>query len=376
MKYEFLVSDEIEEIIFGADWLVANRCSWDFEDGVLWIRSENEQIRVSLVKSGPKRCIRRIYARQTVELKPHSQSDVAVKTVWSSLPSGSADWLVEPKELCKGVIMARTLLPSDGSAAFVRVINCSPVSCSIQESELLANAEAIDRLPPRATTTLTEHHVQPAGADVNHGTQAVRGQQTSTSGAYDHVQCLMDALPDELSSDQQRRATEFIRSYAHIFSRSETDLGRNGMLPHRINTGNHLPIRQPLRRQPYAHQAEIERNIQAMLAAKVIEPAQSPWQSNVLLIPKRDKSWRFCIDYRALNFATVKDSYPLPRVSACLDALGGSRLFSTLDLRAGFWQTELAEEDADKSAFCSRSGQYRFRVLSVGLANAPASSSG
>jgi hypothetical protein len=143
------------------------------------------------------------------------------------------------------------------------------------------------------------------------------------------------------------------------------------MLPHRINTGDYPPVRQPLRRQPYAHQAEIERNIQEMLAAKVIEPAQLPWQSNVLLVPKRDNTFRFTVNYRSVNNITVKDSYALPRIDACLDSLRGSGYFSTLDLRAGYWQTELASEDADMTAFCTRSGQYKFVVLLMGLCNAP-----
>jgi transposase InsO family protein/predicted aspartyl protease len=360
MQNEFLVSDEIEEIVFGADWLTASRCLWDFIDGVLWIRTMSEPTQVQLKSDGPKRCIRRIYARETVELKPFSQTNVAVKSVWSTLPSMNSDWLVEPKELHSGVIMARTLLPSDGGAAFIRVVNCSPTTYALNEGELLTQAEAVDKLPP--PNQLLEHQT----VSVSNC-----GGQPSTDDNCDHVKGLIDELPEELTADQRCQAAEFIRSYAHIFSRNATDLGRNSMLPHRINTGDHPPIRQPLRRQPYAHQAEIERNVQEMLAAKVIEPAQSPWQSNVLLVPKRDNTFRFTVDYRSVNNITVKDSYALPRIDACLDSLGGSEYFSTLDLRAGYWQTELASEDADKTAFCTRSGQYKFVVLSMGLCNAP-----
>jgi hypothetical protein len=181
----------------------------------------------------------------------------------------------------------------------------------------------------------------------------------------------LDALPDELTVAERQAAITFIRSYAHAFSKSKTDLGRNRQVLHRINTGDQPPVRQPLRRQPYAHEAEIERNVQQMLAAKIIEPAQSAYNSNVLLIKKRDGSLRFCVDYRRLNSRTVKDSYPLPRIDTCLESLGGSRYFSTLDLRSGYWQSEIAEEDRDKTAFSTRSGQYRFVVLSMGLANAP-----
>jgi len=109
-----------------------------------------------------------------------------------------------------------------------------------------------------------------------------------------------------------------------------------------------------------------------LLKAKVIEPAQSCWNSNVLLVRKKDGSMRFCVDYRKLNSITAKLSYPLPRIDICLESLGGAQYFSTLDLRSGYWQTEIAEEDRDKTAFSTRSNQYRFTVLSMGLANAPA----
>lgn len=108
-----------------------------------------------------------------------------------------------------------------------------------------------------------------------------------------------------------------------------------------------------------------------MLRAGVIEPSASPWSSNVVLARKPDGTHRFCIDYRRLNDLTYKDSFPLPRIDTCLDALGGSIYFSTMDLRSGFWQVAIDPRDADKTAFVTRKGQFRFKVLSFGLANSP-----
>ena len=85
-----------------------------------------------------------------------------------------------------------------------------------------------------------------------------------------HVQCLIDSLPADLTDEQRDQATHFIRSYSGLFSKSAKDLCCNGVLPHRINTADHPPIRQPLRRQPYAHIAEIIKNVQEMLSAGVI----------------------------------------------------------------------------------------------------------
>jgi len=87
-------------------------------------------------------------------------------------------------------------------------------------------------------------------------------------------------------------------------------------------------------------------------------------------VAKKDGKLRFCIDYRKVNSLTYKDSYPIPKIDACLDALSGSRFYSTLDLRSGYWQAEIAEGDRDKTAFVTRMGQFRFKVLPFGLANA------
>lgn len=263
LQHKFLVSDAIEEIILGSDWLVANRCRWDFDEGLLWLRSTPEPVQVRLISSGVRRCVRRIYARSTVELQPGTQTDVIGKSVWSMLPPASVTWAVEPKELQPGVLTARTLLSADEEAVRVRVINWGAAPCTVTAGELLASAEPVEVCAER--TSRTEPCVDRA-----------------------HVQCLIDALPSELSDDQRKQATDFIGSYAHVFSSSAMDLGRNRMMPHRIYTKDDAPIRQPLRRQPFAYLPEIERNVQELLAAGVIEPAQSPWSSNVCLVKKKD----------------------------------------------------------------------------------------
>jgi len=160
-----------------------------------------------------------------------------------------------------------------------------------------------------------------------------------------------------------------VYDYADIFSQSEFDLGHSDLLPHRIDTGNARPFKEQLRRHPMAHLEFIDNQVEQMLAAGVIEPCSSPWSSNVVLANKSDGSLRFCVDYRRLNDLTYKDSFPLPRIDTCLDALGESAFFSTVDLSSGFWQVATDPRDAYKTAFVTRKKQFRFRVLSFGLAN-------
>ena len=112
-----------------------------------------------------------------------------------------------------------------------------------------------------------------------------------------------------------------------------------------------------------------DQEVQAMLKQGVIRPSTSPWSSTVVLVWKKDGSWRFCVDYRKVNSVTHRDAFPLPRIDATLDSLTGSVFFTTLDLASGYWQVELDDDSKEKTAFSTPSG---FNVMPFGLTNAPA----
>jgi hypothetical protein len=117
---------------------------------------------------------------------------------------------------------------------------------------------------------------------------------------------------------------------------------------------------------------ELKRQIDDLESKHILRPSKSPFGAPVLLTKKKDGTWRFCVDYRALNAITVKNKYPLPRVDELFDRLHGARYFSKLDLRSGYWQIRVREEDVPKTAFRSRYGSYEWLVLPMGLTNAPA----
>ena len=116
------------------------------------------------------------------------------------------------------------------------------------------------------------------------------------------------------------------------------------MTEHTIDTGTTSPIKQHPRRLPIHMQEEADRHVDDMLKRGLIEECSSPWSSPVVLVKKKDGTTRFCVDYRKLNNATVKDAYPLPRIDDSLSQLSGAKYYSTLDLNSGYWQVEVAEK--------------------------------
>jgi len=163
-------------------------------------------------------------------------------------------------------------------------------------------------------------------------------QTTPSEGAekngVEHIECLFGELPTELSEDQK------------------------------IETNESRPVRQALRRHPVAYLPLIDDYVQEMQDNGIIEPRiVSEWVSNIVLVRKKDGALRYCIDYRGLNAVTTKANYPLPRIDACHDSLGGNTYFSSLDMRSGYWQVPAHEQDVDKTCFVTRKGIFGFRVL-------------
>ena len=156
-------------------------------------------------------------------------------------------------------------------------------------------------------------------------------------------------------------------SYQDVFAKTNDVLGCTYL----IDVQGAQPIRQAPRRLPIAKR-EIERiEIEKMLKNGIIEPSISEWSSPVLLLTKPDGSTRFAVDYRKLNEVVKKDSFPLPKIDECLDALGGNTYFSCMDLNQGFMQLPIAEEDRDKTAIATTMGLFQFLRLPYGLVTAP-----
>jgi hypothetical protein len=117
---------------------------------------------------------------------------------------------------------------------------------------------------------------------------------------------------------------------------------------------------------------ELKVQLEELLAKGYIKPNKSPYGAPVLFVHKKDGTLRMCVDYRALNKATVKNLYPLPRIDDLFDRPSGAKVFSRIDLRSGYYQIRIAEGDEEKTACRTRYGSYEFLAMPFGLTDAPA----
>lgn len=181
------------------------------------------------------------------------------------------------------------------------------------------------------------------------------------------------AMPTELSKEELLKVKQLIHTYDDIFSKSDTDIGYTSIVRHRIDLVDDIPFKQRHRRVPPAMFNEVKDHLQQLLAAGVIRKSHSPYSSNVVLVRKKEGSLRMCVDYRQLNDRTIKDAYALPRIEEILDALGGNKYYTVLDMKSGYHQIEIEDQHKPRTAFTvGPLGFYEYVRMPFGLANSPA----
>ncbi|UYV81558.1 K02A2.6-like, partial [Cordylochernes scorpioides] len=178
-------------------------------------------------------------------------------------------------------------------------------------------------------------------------------------------------IPPELPLLHKTKLLELLENFSEVFGSIDKTTSRI-ITKHRINTGDAKPSKKMPYRVSPSERKVIQEEVDRMMEMGVVQPSESPWASPVVLVRKKDGSVRFCVDYRGLNKMTKKDVYPLPRVDDALDCLKGANIYSTIDLKAGYWQIGIDEADREKTAFITPDGLFEFKVMPFGLCNAPA----
>ena len=163
------------------------------------------------------------------------------------------------------------------------------------------------------------------------------------------------------------KARAIFERHVGVFASSEDDLGCTDAVKHRIITSDDRPVAQPYRRVPPTQLDEVKEQLEKLLRTGVIVPSHSDHASPIVLVRKKSGALRMCVDYRTLNAKTIKDAYALPRIVESMDAMTGSKWFSTLDLQSAYNQVQMQPEDQQKTAFTTPFGLYEYTRMPFGL---------
>ncbi|GJY19228.1 putative reverse transcriptase domain-containing protein [Tanacetum coccineum] len=186
------------------------------------------------------------------------------------------------------------------------------------------------------------------------------------------IRVFIAQVMEKKSDDKRLEDIPVVREFPEVFTEDLPGLPSVRQVEFQIDL---IPGLAPLARAPYRlaplEMQELSNQLQELADKGFIRPSTSPWGAPVLFVKKKDGSFRMCIDYRELNKLTIKNRYPLPRIDDLFDQLQGSSVYSKIDLRSGYHQLRLRDEDIPKTAFRTRYGHYEFQVIPFGLTNAP-----
>lgn len=267
----FLVSPNVDEVILGRDWLTENAVQWDFANELITLKGKPIHLQ-GADRSAP-RC-RRCRVSLDTEIPPETEVVLPTDMIYGHFAASDPkdQWTTVPSEPVPGLRVARTLVATDTASAAVRVCNLTKSPVRLRRGQSVSVLQSV--IAPDA--------VQIPPLDQNN----IKQQHENMLGRVDNT------VEPETKAELQK----LLETYQDVFSYNEYDLGHTHITQHNIDTGENKAFKQALRPQPRAHLPIIDKLISDMQSQGVIEPCQSEWGSNIVLVKKKDGSVRFCVD--------------------------------------------------------------------------------
>ena len=353
-QHEVLFADITQDGILGIDFMMQNKCDLIISKSCLKVKGQEIPCYMS---NGSQPVCCRVALVENVSVPPESEIIVLGKPLDNVDRSRAG--LVEPHRKFvenTGLMVARVLVDPNYGNIPLRLANMSKEPITVRRDTVTAVMQAVESV---------------SGERVN-VSQIIENDQTSDK-LPEHLKSLFERSSENLDESQQVRLKQFLIKHQDIFSKSSSDIGHTTLIQHHIDVQDAKPVKKAPYRIPLAKRRVAEQEIQQMAKDGIIEKCpQSAWNAPVVMVTKPDQSIRFCCDFRGLNEVTVKDCQSLPRIDDSLDALSGSKWWSCLDMKSGYWQVDIAEEDRHRTAFSIPGGeQWQWRKLAFGLCNAP-----
>ena len=351
------VADIADSVLLGMNFITQIGALVDFNTGNVTMGTEE----VYMQREPENSHTARLVVRKAIAIPSRSERVIELNPQVRKVKPGET-MLVQPVRAFTtktGLVMARSLATHrDGSFTTV-VANITDEPIVIDKNVTIALATPIDTILGAIDTESAHDDL----IDVSDDEQAI-------TEVPEHLKDMVNKC--ELSMHEKISCARLVTEYQDCFVSPTNSLGRTSAISHKIDTGDHAPIKQRQRRIPQKQIPIVDHEVDKMLKLDVIEPSDSPWSSPTVLVRKKNGDVRFCVDYRLVNAVTRKDSYPLPNIQETFDSLAGAKYFSSLDFASGYWQVEVDPVDRPKTAFATRQGLYQFKTMPFGLCNAPA----
>ena len=360
----YIFDDILHPLLLGIDFLKANNCTLNFESQT--IETEEGEPVINIIEADFKLGLARPI-KHTI-IPPNSETVIPIRI--SKVPHQKTV-LFEPTNMLtrKKLAGAKNILTVSNGRGFCKVLNPLPSPVYVKPGHVIGKLvpiqtdsiiemqdEEITEQPFMCSTTLTD-----------------KNETKQKCQDYKHIVDDLGISLDEsdLTEEQKFKLYKFIATNRKTFAKDTSELGCANVPKHTINTGQAAPkCKRPYRVSPKIKQ-QIEEQVEDMLKNDIIEPSNSIWAAPVVMCKKKDGTYRFAVDYRDLNAVTEPINFPLPRLEDVIDSVGenNSKVFTVLDLKAGFHQIPLDESAAHKTTFVTHNGAYAFKRMPYGIKN-------
>ncbi|MEW8547939.1 MAG: reverse transcriptase domain-containing protein [Candidatus Thiodiazotropha sp.] len=359
ISFPFYVLNSLHHsMILGMDFLEHHKVKIDIEAGTVYIKDKLLKSPIIRTKAG--------FARVDKPICVPAGAEVEMPVKVSKRKTDEVV-LLEPIATLQnyGIGGAKCLVKVHKGKAVFRVLNPSDKNINIPANRIVASVCDVD-----------SKHVHTLDGSQPDPTNSASVNKISVNDPSDCDNMTFNVSNENLSENEKVTLKDFLLHNRDIFSTSLADIGKTSLYQHRIETvPGAPPVRTQFYRQPPHLKAETDRQVNEMLQQGIIQQSTSLYNSPVVLVRKKDNTWRFAVDYRKLNKITVPISHPIPRLEDVFDAIGESQatFFSILDLNSAYFQIELDPETRHKSGFVTHDGVYEFLRMPFGLRNAPMS---
>ena len=341
----FVAQNISQEVILGTDFLAKlGEVAYNFQDCTFSFRN-------SRIPMGMPSYNGSVTVGKTIKVPPLSEVVVVAQITTSGLHGRSCLFEGNNRFTKKPLLIGKALNKITGNTIKIPIINTSEEIQEIRVNTVVGEVETLD-----------ENALMTTGVK----------SKSSFSRRRERPGDLVNLDNSILNPSEKLQLRALLNEFGDIIGESISELGRTNIVQHVIET---LPNATPIRSKPYnillGLRAEVKEQLDEMQRQGLITIGTGEWSSPIVLVKKKDNTWRFCVDYRKLNAITVKHTMALSSIDNAAEIMSGKKYFSTIDLASGFFQVALHESSQEKSGFITPWGPYKWLVMPQGAAGSP-----